>query len=119
MKNRTVSRDLGLAFVKEHHELYHPDDALGMPLQMKNMDAGSSRGCATWRAPPHHDARAASHVSDVAAARGREREGGERLGHSKVSITMDVYSHVLPSMGRGAADRLGALLHGRFLLTWC
>jgi integrase len=36
----------------------------------------------------------------------------ERLGHAGVSITLDTYSHILPSMGRGAADRLGALLHG-------
>jgi len=35
----------------------------------------------------------------------------ERLGHSKIAMTLDIYSHVLPSMGRGAADRLGALLH--------
>jgi ABC-type phosphate transport system permease subunit len=36
----------------------------------------------------------------------------ERLGHSKVSMTMEVYAHVLPDMQREAAARLGALLHG-------
>jgi len=40
------------------------------------------------------------------------RSSAKRLGHSKITITLDVYSHVLPSMGRGAADLLGALLHG-------
>lgn len=30
----------------------------------------------------------------------------ERLGHSKVSITLDIYSHVLPSMQRQAAAKL-------------
>lgn len=34
----------------------------------------------------------------------------ERLGHSQISITLDTYSHVLPSMGRGAAAKLDALL---------
>lgn len=34
----------------------------------------------------------------------------ERLGHSRVSLTLDVYSHVLPSMQRGAADKLDGLL---------
>ena len=34
----------------------------------------------------------------------------ERLGHSTVSMTMDVYSHVLPRMGREAAAKLDALL---------
>ncbi len=30
----------------------------------------------------------------------------ERLGHSTISVTMDIYSHVLPDMQREAADRL-------------
>lgn len=33
----------------------------------------------------------------------------ERLGHSSISVTMDVYSHVLPSMQREAADGLDTL----------
>ncbi len=33
----------------------------------------------------------------------------ERLGHSQISITLDTYSHVLPSMGREAAAKLDAL----------
>jgi integrase len=36
----------------------------------------------------------------------------ERLGHSKVSMTMEVYAHVLRDMQREAASTLGALLHG-------
>jgi integrase len=34
----------------------------------------------------------------------------ERLGHATISITLDTYSHVLPSMQRDAADKLDALL---------
>jgi len=30
----------------------------------------------------------------------------ERLGHSHISLTLDTYSHVLPSMQRDAADRI-------------
>jgi len=37
----------------------------------------------------------------------------ERLGHSKVNITLDTYSHVLPSMQRQAADSLNQLVAGR------
>lgn len=36
----------------------------------------------------------------------------ERLGHSKVSMTMEVYAHVLPDMQQDAAAKIGALLHG-------
>ena len=34
----------------------------------------------------------------------------ERLGHSQISVTLDIYSHVLPSMQEEAAQRLDALL---------
>ena len=34
----------------------------------------------------------------------------ERLGHSRISITLDLYSHVTPTMQRQAADDLDALL---------
>jgi integrase len=34
----------------------------------------------------------------------------ERLGHSQISVTLDVYSHVMPGMQRDASDRLGELL---------
>jgi integrase len=37
----------------------------------------------------------------------------ERLGHSKVAMTMEVYAHVLPTMQADAAAMLGGLLHGR------
>ncbi len=30
----------------------------------------------------------------------------EILGHSEISMTMDIYSHVLPTMQREAMDRL-------------
>jgi integrase len=35
----------------------------------------------------------------------------ERLGHSKIQVTLDTYSHLLPTMQDGAADRLEVLLH--------
>jgi integrase len=34
----------------------------------------------------------------------------ERLGHSSISITLDTYSHVLPSLQEDAADKLDTLL---------
>jgi integrase len=34
----------------------------------------------------------------------------EILGHSKISVTMDTYSHVIPTLQRDAADRMDALL---------
>lgn len=34
----------------------------------------------------------------------------ERLGHSSIAMTLDVYSHVTPSMQEEAAERIGALI---------
>ena len=34
----------------------------------------------------------------------------ERLGHSTIAMTMDTYSHVMPTLQRQAADRLDTLL---------
>ncbi len=36
----------------------------------------------------------------------------ERLGHAKVSITMDVYSHAVPTLQREAASKLAGLVYG-------
>ncbi len=37
----------------------------------------------------------------------------ERLGHASVALTLDIYSHVLPSMQQQAAERLEAILFNR------
>jgi integrase len=34
----------------------------------------------------------------------------ERLGHATVQLTLDTYSHVLPTMQRRAADKMHAIL---------
>ena len=34
----------------------------------------------------------------------------ERLGHSTVKLTLDTYSHVLPTMQRAAAEKMGRIL---------
>lgn len=37
----------------------------------------------------------------------------ETLGHSKISLAMDTYSHVVPAFGRAVADRMDELLNER------
>jgi integrase len=36
----------------------------------------------------------------------------ERLGHANIKITLDLYSHVTPSMQRQVSDRLERLIEG-------
>ena len=38
------------------------------------------------------------------------RKVQERLGHSKMSTTMDLYSHVMPSMQKDAVERFDVAL---------
>ena len=34
----------------------------------------------------------------------------ETLGRSQISLTLNTYSHVIPALGRAAADQMEALL---------
>jgi len=36
----------------------------------------------------------------------------ERLGHSSITITLDLYSHSIPALGADAADRIAAAVDG-------
>jgi integrase len=40
------------------------------------------------------------------------KEVSAALGHASVSITLDVYSHILPSISRRAADAIEGVLGG-------
>ena len=37
----------------------------------------------------------------------------ETLGHSQISLTLNTYSHVIPTLGRAAADQMDAVLGPR------
>lgn len=54
---------------------------------------------------PFHSTRH-SHVTMLIAKNINIKVISERLGHSKISITLDTYSHVLPSMQQEVADTL-------------
>jgi integrase len=56
-----------------------------------------------------HDLRH-SHISHLLAAGVHPKIASERAGHASVSITLDVYSHVIPGMQEDAASRIDAAL---------
>lgn len=37
----------------------------------------------------------------------------ETLGHSQISLTLNTYSHVIPALGRAAAEHMDAVLAAR------
>jgi integrase len=59
-----------------------------------------------------HDLRHA-HASLLLSAGVHPKVVQERLGHSQVSVTLDTYSHVAPSLQREAAGRVDELLENR------
>ena len=56
-----------------------------------------------------HDLRHA-HATHMLANGVHPKIASERLGHSKVSITLDLYSHVIPGMQADAAATVDAAL---------
>jgi integrase len=37
----------------------------------------------------------------------------ERLGHSQMGITMDIYAHIMPGMQKQAAEKIDTILAGK------
>jgi integrase len=56
-----------------------------------------------------HDLRHA-HATHMLANGVHPKIASERLGHSKIGITLDLYSHVMPGMQEGAAAQVDAAL---------
>lgn len=56
-----------------------------------------------------HDLRH-THATHLLASGTHPKVAQERLGHSSISVTMDLYSHTMPGMQAEAADRVDASL---------
>ena len=54
-----------------------------------------------------------SHATALLSAGESPKVVQERLGHSSISVTLDVYSAVLPNMQREAVERLAEMFDGR------
>ena len=87
-------------------------DSLGGHLRKGNVLRRSfSKLIETSKLPAirFHDLRH-SHATMLLAAGENVKVVSERLGHANIRITLDTYAHVLPTMQKGAADRLQKLL---------
>ena len=82
-----------------------------VPHPAGHADAGLDRKIEKTGLPVcrFHDLRHA-HATHMLANGIHPKVASERLGHSKIGITLDLYSHVLPSMQEDAAERVDEAL---------
>ncbi len=114
MANRKAYHDFGLVFAKEWNDVRRSREMIGEPLQANNLGQREYAGlikAADVRRIKFHGLR---HTCATLLLRAGEpvHVVSERLGHSKVQMTLDTYAHVLPDMQQRAAATLGAVLHG-------
>jgi integrase len=101
---------IGVRLTQDHHVVMQVD---GTPLQPNSITHAFTtfleiHGLKRVRL---HDLRH-SHATHMLVAGVHPKIASERLGHSKVGITLDLYSHVLPGMQSEAAERVDALISG-------
>jgi len=89
--------------------LYTRED--GGPIQPRSLTHAWRQMLAKTNLPRirFHDLRHA-HATHLLSSGVHPKVASERLGHSKVGITLDLYSHVLPGMQADAAARVDEAL---------
>ncbi|MCV3764053.1 site-specific integrase [Rhizobium sp. TRM95796] len=83
----------------------------GKPLKPVSLTHEWTRLLAKTSLPPirFHDLRH-SHATQLLAAGVHPKIASERLGHSTIGITLDLYSHVMPGMQANAAEQVDAAI---------
>ena len=123
-KARTVALSATVAEELKRHQLRQAEEQLrlgvrqnedgfvyaredGQPLQPRSISQAWRGKLATLKLPRirFHDLRHA-HATHLLGSGVHPKIASERLGHSKVGITLDLYSHVLPGMQEDAAARV-------------
>jgi len=96
-------QDAGLVFTREDGTLIAPDSLTqAFERHVRNAKLPTIR---------LHDLRH-THASLALAAGIPAKVVSERLGHSSIVITLDLYSHVSPALEEDAAERVAALVFG-------
>ncbi|KJC62182.1 integrase [Bradyrhizobium sp. LTSPM299] len=99
---------LGVRLSEDHFVCAHADGRMMQPTWITHEWVRLIRGT-ELPAYRFHDLRHA-HATHLLASGAHPKVASERLGHSKVGITLDLYSHVMPGMQEDAAARADAAL---------
>ena len=99
---------LGVRLTDDHHVVARED---GEPIQPRSLSRAFRKFMRRHKLPQIrlHDLRH-SHATHLLAEGTHPKIAQERLGHSSVGITLDLYSHVLPGMQGDAVARVDAKL---------
>ncbi|KQQ30938.1 integrase [Methylobacterium sp. Leaf125] len=100
---------LGVRLSDDDHVFAQAD---GMPVQPNSLTHEFTRILAQSSALPRirfHDLRH-SHATQMLASGIHPKIAQERLGHSSIGITLDLYSHVMPGMQEDAAAKVDAAM---------
>jgi integrase len=99
---------LGVRLTDDHHVVARAD---GQPLQPRSLTHAFVKFIRRHRLPQIrlHDLRH-SHATHMLRAGVHPKIAQERLGHSSVSVTIDLYSHVLPGMQAEAVSLVDAAM---------
>jgi len=105
LRFQTHDQDHNLVFRKQSGEPIHPDAfSKAFNKKVAAIDVPRIR---------FHDLRH-THATLLLQAGANPKVVSERLGHSTVSITLDTYSHVIPSIQEDAAKRASELVFAEF-----
>lgn len=96
---------LGLGTDDSRHVVTQAD---GSPIQPRSLTHVVSAFLKEWGVTLHGLRH--SHASHMLAARVHPKVVQERLGHSSIAITMDIYSHLMPNMQGEAAAAVDVAL---------
>ena len=107
----TQAEELLRLGVRLSDESFVVAQADGTPLQPNTLTHNWAIECAKTGLPRirYHDLRHA-HATHLLSSGVHPKVASERLGHAKVGITLDLYSHVLPGMQADAAAKVDASL---------
>jgi integrase len=97
--------------IRQSDDTHVVAQADGRPLKPNSLTHEFARFIAGTTLPRirFHDLRH-SHATHLLASGVHPKIAQERLGHSNIAITLDLYSHVLPGMQEDAASRVDAAL---------
>jgi integrase len=96
---------LGVRADDEWHVVTQAD---GSPLQPRSLTHVMSAFLKEWRITLHGLRH--THASHMLASNVHPKIVQERLGHSSIAITLDIYSHLMPNMQEGAAATVDGVM---------